>query len=81
MFLGPHFRNASAIAASGDDKIPTKFIIMAADVIAPYHILLYIFLKVLKIAEIIPIYKFGQKDNVNNYRRIYLLSSFCKVGY
>ena len=84
--VAAELKRLKANKSSGDDKIPTKFIIMAADVIAPYlsYFIDYTFSngtfpKVLKIAKVIPIYKSGQKDNVNNYRPISLLSPLFKV--
>ena len=84
--VAAELKRLGANKSYGDDKIPTKFIIMNAAVIAPYlsYFLDYMFLngtfpKVLEIAKVIPIYKSGQKDSVNNYRLISLLSPFSKV--
>ena len=72
--------------SSGDDQIPLSFITLAADVISPYLSFLIDFMfsnglfpSILKIAKVIPIFKSGEKQTVNNYRPISLLSPFSKV--
>ena len=72
--------------SSNDDQIPTKFIVIAADVISPYFTYLVdfmftkgIFPNALKIAKVIPIHKSGSKQAVENYRPISLLSPFLKI--
>ena len=70
----------------GDDQIPLSFITIAADVISPYLSFLIDFMfshglfpSILKIAKVIPVFKSGEKQTVNNYRPISLLSPFSKV--
>ena len=72
--------------SSSDDQIPMRFITIAADVISPYLSFLIDFMfsnglfpSILKIAKVIPIFKSGEKQTVNNYRPISLLSPFSKV--
>ena len=72
--------------SSGDDQIPLSFITIAADVISPYLSFLIDFMfsnglfpSILKIAKVISIFKSGEKQTVNNYRPISLLSPFSKV--
>ena len=72
--VAAELKSLKANKSSSDRKILTKFVIMVAGVIAPY--LSYFidhmfsngtFPKVLKIAKVIPIYKSGQTNSVNNY--------------
>ena len=72
--------------SSGDDQIPWSFITIAADVISPHLSFLINFMffnglfpSILKIAKVIPIFKSGEKQTVNIYRAISLLSPFSKV--
>ena len=72
--------------SGSDDQIPTKFIVIAADVISPYFTYLVdfmftkgIFPNALKIAKVIPIHKSGSKQAVENYRPISLPSPFSKI--
>lgn len=70
----------------GCDNIATYFVILAANVLAnPLSILLNysfefgIFPECLKTAKIIPIFKSGDKNEINNYRPISILSIFSKI--
>ena len=72
--------------SSGDDQIPLSFITIAVDVISPNLSFLIdfmfsngLFSRILKTAKVIPIFKSGKKQTVNNYRPISLLSPFFKV--
>ena len=74
------------ICSSGDDQIRLSFITIAADVISPYLSFLIdfmfsngLFLGILKIAKVIPIFKLGEKQTVNNFTPISLFSPFSKV--
>ena len=68
------------------DSIPIKYIKMANIIIAPVLCKLInccidqgCFPNHLKIAQIIPIYKSGKKDEPSNYRPISLLNPVCKI--
>ena len=70
----------------GSDGINAKFIIFAAEVLAPVLALLFnacfdygLFPSCLKIAKVVPIYKSGDKSELTNYRPISLLSTFSKI--
>ena len=72
--------------SSGHDNIDSYFIRIACDVLKPYLTYLFylslefgIFSDCLKTAKIIPIFKAGPKTEINNYRRISLLSNFSKI--
>ena len=63
-----------------------RFVKLSAKIIAPYLAKLYnkcveygVFPESLKYAEVVPIYKTGKKNDVNNYRPISLLSPFSKI--
>ena len=77
------FKNNSS---SGPDEISSRFLILAAEVLAtPLKILFNysfksgIFPDCLKTAKVIPIYKQGDKTDIGNYRPISILSSFSKI--
>ena len=72
--------------SNGPDGINSKFVIFAAEIISPILTLLInscfnfgIFPSCLKIAKVIPVFKKGEKTNLNNYRPISLLSCFSKI--
>ena len=63
-----------------------RFVKLSAKIISPYLAKLYnkcveygVFPESLKYAEVVPIYKTGKKNDVNNYRPISLLSPFSKI--
>ena len=72
--------------SNGKDNISAYFLKVAAKVIAAplaqlcnYTFLLGIFPALLKIAEIVPINKSGDKSDVSNYRPISILSPISKI--
>lgn len=71
---------------AGPDGIPPMFIYKCAPVLVSPLILIFnkslssgIFPDLWKKAKVVPIYKSDEKDNVNNYRPISILSTFAKV--
>ena len=72
--------------SSGPDKIPMKVLKSSSDkmLLALSHIL-YLFLEkgkfieYFKLATVCPVYKKGDKNNINNYRPVNLLSNISKL--
>ena len=72
--------------ASKSDSIPTKYIKFSSKIISSFLMKIFnqcmsqgVFPDKLKTAEIIPIFKKGNKTNPSNYRPISLLSAFSKI--
>ena len=68
------------------DTPKIKFLKISVNIIAPiitkifnFCIVKGVFPDALKLAEVVPIYKSGNKENMNNYRPISLLSPFSKI--
>ena len=79
-------RQLDSTKSSGTDGIPIKYVKMSATIITLILTNLYnhcitkgIFPGLLKIAEVIPIYKKGPKEICSNYSPILLLSPFTKL--
>ena len=79
-------RNVPSKTTAGMDGLSMKFLKLIQDpLISPITnivnqtILTSIFPKKLQIARIIPVYKKGDKDNIENYRPISLLPSLSKI--
>ena len=69
-----------------DEKISLRFLVLAAEVLATPQKMLFKFLfkpgifpDCLNSAEVIPVYKQGDKSDIGNYRPIFILSSFFKI--
>ena len=72
--------------SSGYDGISNAMIKRTCDVIVPHLLTLYnaclmqgTFPNIFKIAKVIPLFKGGDRDNVNNYRPISLLPALAKL--
>ena len=85
-FVSDFIKGMDHKKSNRSDSPQTKFLKIAVDIIAP--ILTYIFNscieegvfpETLKIAEVIPIFKSGNRSIINNYRPISLLSPFAKI--
>ena len=83
-----HIRGLDSSKSTGIDGIPIKYIKMAATVITGTPKLIQwfnicikkgYFPQALKIAEIVPIFKKGNRENCCNYRPISMLSPFAKI--
>ena len=72
--------------STGHDNVDAYFIRISCDLITPYLTQLCDFSfefgllpECLKIAKVVPIFKNGSKNDINNYRPISLLSNFSKI--
>ena len=81
-----HINNLNPVKSSGPCKIPIKYIKMSMNIIAPLLAKLYnqciiegTFPSILKIAQVVPIFKNGPKEKCCNYKPISLLSPFSKI--
>ena len=81
-----HIRGLDSSKSTGIDGIPIKYIKMAATVITPKLTQLFnicikkgYFPQALKIAETVPIFKKGNRENCCNYRPISILIPFAKI--
>ena len=81
-----YIRQLNSSKATKTNDIPIKLIKQTANIIAPYLALIFnkcisegIFPDFLKSAEVIPIFKNGNKFLLNNYRPISILSAFAKI--
>ena len=79
-------RNLKDSKSSGVNHIPNKIIKLCNSIIAPILTKLYnnsikqgIFPDILKVAQIVPIFKSGSKHKICNYRPISILPSFTKI--
>ena len=63
--------------ACGYDNIPANFLKLGGEVLA--NVLYVYFAFVFKTAKVIPIFKSGPRNSVNNYRPISILPSLSKV--
>ena len=81
-----YIKNMNPNKSVRSDVPSIRFVKLSAKIISPYLSKLYnkcveygVFPESLKFAEVIPIYKSGKKNNINNYRPISLLSPFSKI--
>ena len=81
-----HLQNLNSSKSTATNEISIKFIKIAAHVIASILTKLYnicisegSFPNILKLSQIIPIYKKGPKNLCSNYRPSFLLSPFSKI--
>ena len=79
-------RSLNIHKASGYDNISSLFLHLGDEVLAPFLSVYFgnalehgIFPNIFKTAKVIPLFKSGSKENVNNYRPISLLRSLSKV--
>ena len=81
-----HINELNTSKSGGSLGIPIKYIKLSVNVIAPILTNFYnhcittgCFPDILKIAEVIPLYKSGSKNLCSNYRPISILSPFSKI--
>ena len=81
-----YIRAMNPSKSTGRHGIPAKFIKMSGSVIAPVLTNIFnaclstgYFPKVLKTAEVVPIFKKGERELCSNYRSISILNSFAKL--
>ena len=81
-----YIKNMNPNKSVRSDVPRIRFVKLSARIISPYLSKLYkksveygVFPESLKFAEVVPIYKNGKKNDVNNYRPISLLSPFSKI--
>ena len=79
-------KNLDLSKSTKSDSPPVKYIKLAAPIIAPTLTNLYnkciktsTFPNILKVSEIIPLFKQGNKYSCNNYKPISLISTFSKI--
>ena len=72
--------------ASGPENVPNKLYKIIAPILSPHLSKIFnqcyevgIFPSILKSAKVIPVYKSGPKDQINNYRPISILSPIAKI--
>ena len=81
-----HINGLKSSKSTGKFGIPIKYIKLSAKIVSPLLAKIYnnciktgCFPDILKIAEVIPLYKSGPKDICSNYRPISILSPFSKI--
>ena len=81
-----HINGLKSSKSAGKFGIPIKYIKLSAKIVSPLLAKIYnnciktgCFPDILKIAEVIPLYKSGPKDICSNYRPISILSPFSKI--
>ena len=81
-----HINGLKYSKSAGKFGIPIKYIKLSAKIVSPLLPKIYnncikagCFPDILKIAEVIPLYKSGPKDICSNYRPTSILSPFSKI--
>ena len=81
-----YIRTMNPSKSTGRHGIPAKYIKMSGSVIAPVPSNIFnacistgYFPKVLKTAEVVPIFKKGERELCSNYRPIFILNPFAKL--
>ena len=79
-------KQLNSYKSSGLDGIDAKFVQLAAEVIVPTLCFLYnacfengVFPTCLKEAKVVPVFKFGGRPKLTNYKSISILSCFSKI--
>ena len=80
------FAKLDTSKASGPENVPNKLYKIIAPILSPHLSKIFnqcyevgIFPSILKSAKVIPVYKSGPKDQINNYRPISILSPIAKI--